>query len=326
MATSNNIGTVETRDEIVEAALRLLGQLGEGESASSQQVMDGQKTLNRMVKAWQNQGIHLWKYAEASLFLQDGQAGYTVGTGATDHCTETYYSTTLSADASSGDSTITVTSDDNISDGDFIGIVLDDSTMQWTTVNGAPVANVVTLTDNLTDDATSGNAIYNYTNKINKPNRILNVRRYDISAEQDVPIMSFGRSEYFSQPNKTNEGLTVNLYYDRQRTNGTIYLWPTPNSDITNLIKFSYQKPFEVFDSSADEADFPQEFLEAMVYGLAVRLSPEYGLDFNERAFLKQEAEQYLNEAKMFDREPESIYMQPNFDGTGYAGNTDGTN
>lgn len=47
------------------------------------------------------------------------------------------------------DLTIKVTDDTGFSDGDFIGIELDDGTQHQTTINGAPVANVITITDAL---------------------------------------------------------------------------------------------------------------------------------------------------------------------------------
>jgi ethanolamine utilization microcompartment shell protein EutS len=73
--------------------------------------------------------------------------------------TDFYNQVTLSADASEGDTTITVSSATNISDDDNIGITLDDGTIQWTYVNGTPVGNVVTLGEILDGDASSGNNV-----------------------------------------------------------------------------------------------------------------------------------------------------------------------
>ena len=60
-----------------------------------------------------------------------------------------------------------------MSDADNIGIELDDGTIQWTTINGAPAGSTVTLTDALTDDVASGNAVYVYTAKTNRPMKLL---------------------------------------------------------------------------------------------------------------------------------------------------------
>lgn len=69
-------------------------------------------------------------------------------------------STTLTVAASKGDLTITVVSVTGIADGDSIGILLDDSTIHWTTVNGTPAALIVSLDEALSGDAASGKTVY----------------------------------------------------------------------------------------------------------------------------------------------------------------------
>lgn len=69
-------------------------------------------------------------------------------------------STTLSVAATAGASTITVAATTYIADNDTIGITLDDGTVQWTTVDGTPVAGVVTLFAVVAGAAALGNAIY----------------------------------------------------------------------------------------------------------------------------------------------------------------------
>ncbi|MDO8969906.1 MAG: hypothetical protein Q7U74_04400, partial [Saprospiraceae bacterium] len=71
-------------------------------------------------------------------------------------------STTLSANASGGDVTITVASITGIASGDIIGVKLNTGLYHFTTVNGAPAGSTVTLTAALPGTgvvATSGNAV-----------------------------------------------------------------------------------------------------------------------------------------------------------------------
>jgi hypothetical protein len=71
-------------------------------------------------------------------------------------------STTLTADGSGGDLTITVASITGIASGDIIGVKLNTGQYHFTTVNGAPAGNTVTLTAALPGSgvvATSGNAV-----------------------------------------------------------------------------------------------------------------------------------------------------------------------
>jgi hypothetical protein len=67
--------------------------------------------------------------------------------------------TTLSSGASATDTTIDVTSATGVTSGDIIGILLDDGSTQWTTVNGAPSGTTITITDALTGNTASGNSV-----------------------------------------------------------------------------------------------------------------------------------------------------------------------
>lgn len=67
--------------------------------------------------------------------------------------------TALSVAAIATDITITVTSAAGMATGDLIGVLLDDGTTHWTTINGAPVANVITLTVAMPSAAAIGNNV-----------------------------------------------------------------------------------------------------------------------------------------------------------------------
>ena len=75
--------------------------------------------------------------------------------------TQTMLATTrVKVAGSEGDSTIDVNSISGISDNDSIGITLDSGTVQWTTVDGTPSGDTVTLADSLDGDAAVGNTVY----------------------------------------------------------------------------------------------------------------------------------------------------------------------
>jgi hypothetical protein len=58
------------------------------------------------------------------------------------------------------DATIDVDSITGITNGDNIGVELDDGTMHWTTVNGAPSGTVITLTAVLPSATAIDNRVY----------------------------------------------------------------------------------------------------------------------------------------------------------------------
>lgn len=74
------------------------------------------------------------------------QSGESIGTTTGRHLVTARVDTTLSVAAAAAATTITVVSATGIATGDNIGILLDDDTTHFTSVNGAPVGSVVTLT------------------------------------------------------------------------------------------------------------------------------------------------------------------------------------
>jgi len=96
-------------------------------------------------------------------------------------------------------------------------------------------------------------------------------------------------------------------------------LWPVPDTySIANrTLKLVYQRPFEDFVSGVDTADMPQFWLEAIIYGLAWRLSGEFGTPPNDRAVLAKEAEVFHTRALSFGNEEGSFYFRPDWNGRG---------
>lgn len=296
MATSGSIDYSRNRDEIIKGALRLVGKHSRGRTLSAEDTADANEALNVMIKAWQAQGIRLWKLKESTLFITKGTASYSLS-GA--HCTHTYVETDVKVAGAASASTIDVDTITGMASADNIGIELDDGTFHWTTINGAPSGDTVTLTDVLPSAAAVDNTVYTYTTKINRPLKIIDARRKDTN---DIPIEVVSRKEYFDQPNKTSTGKVNLIYYDPQLTTGTLYIWPT-GSEVDDKIQFTTLLSIEDFDSASDDADFPQEWLLALKWSLASELGPEYGLDLDRQRYVDSRARFYRTEAAEFDTE-----------------------
>lgn len=312
MSTSGVSTFARNRDQLITDALVLAGVLDEDETPSASLLSKTAVSLNAMVKHWQGTGLYVWVMSEATLFLQSGQSRYTLGTGSTDHAAGTFVETELTADALSGATTITVDSITGISASDQIGIQVDDGTIHWTTVNGAPAGQSITLATGLDDTATDGALVLAYTSNIVRPLEIVSARRYNFISGVDTPIAIEGREEYFDLPLKSGSGTPNVLFYDRRggaNATGYLYFWQ-PQSTPTDAIKFTWKRPIEDFVAAANDADFPQEWTETLTYNLAARLCVTYG-NRERLALVAPLAKQNLDEMRWNERELETIEFAP---------------
>jgi hypothetical protein len=97
-------------------------------------------------------------------------------------------------------------------------------------------------------------------------------------------------------------------------TTGILHLWPTP-VDTTKSVRIVYQRQVNDMVNGTDTLDFPVYWHEAVIYGLAHRLAPEFGIPLADRKTLATEAEYFLNEALSFGTEEGSMYISPNWNG-----------
>jgi hypothetical protein len=305
MATSGSVDFTISRNDILNSALTLCGYLDPDATASGNDYTNSARMLNLMVKAWMSKGINLWAMKEATLFLAEGTAAYSLGPSGT-HCTNTYVQTTLSTDEATSSTSIGLTAFAGMSASDNIGIVLDDGSIHWTTISGAPGATT-TIATGLASAATSGNVVFTYTAKINRPQRIISAYRRSISG-QDTPIELIARGDYADLSNKSTTGKPIQAFFDPQLTAGSLYLWPTPDLT-TDVVRFWYSRPLEDFDAATDNPDFPIEWGEALIYGLAERLCDFYRAPIATKQMLKAEAMEKLYEAQSYDREPVSVFF-----------------
>lgn len=285
----------------------------EGEVFSSERYVNGKQTLNIMTANWQNQGIHLFTYQEATLFLEPGKNTYTLEQV---HATNYYTKTQLSADALTGATTVTIDSTelelgqeqtDDIDEDWFIGFLLADKSIFWTTVDSV-VVNDVTIDDALPEDLTEGCYVVFYRDKIRSVQRLLTggVRRisnfFSAGIGNETPIEDTSHKDFMNLPNKGSMGTTSQTYYQRELPQGTLWVWQTPQNS-TEPLNFTYERMSEDFVSADDCADWPKTFYMALVYNLADLL----GIDYRVPAQLKMEIKEIglaaLDDALGFDDE-----------------------
>lgn len=151
-----------------------------------------------------------------------------------------------------------------------------------------------------------------YTISSPKLLKVTQAFNHNSSTNIDIPMRVLTRQEYNILGNKTTTGNPIQLYHSPNRTDSTVKVFPTPDSTsaTTNTITLVAQKPFEDFDASTDEPDFPQEWFVALKFALAIQLAPEYGMGYQDRVQLLKEAALYKSEALSFGTEEGSFYFQ----------------
>lgn len=313
--TSSGVSTFEpTLSDLITGAFRECGIIASVQTPSAAQMAAGRMKMNLMVKEWESTpGYHVWTMEQGILFLQQSQSRYQLGAGSTDHSTDAFdfASTTLTAAAAAAAVTLTVDSITDIANADYLGIELDSGAFQWTTVNGAPAGSTVTAATGLTGAAASGNRVIAYTTKLLRPLAVPKARyfEYESEIEQDVEVIS--DADYQEQPNKANESEPfIQLWYQPKIPRGIITVWQRPSA-VSFAAKFTYNRPLYDFTANSETADFPPNWGNALMFGLAAELIPSGNVPLERAEIIMTMAKAKLATALASDKEPESIFFQP---------------
>jgi len=315
MTTSEIYTYSRTGTQIINAAFRKCSMLAAGETASSEMLANGLEALEILIKAWNADGIRLWKYEEMILFLVANQQSYDLGASGDSFLKKSALTTTTMKVAGvSTDLTIDVDSITGITSGDSIGIVIDDNTIHWTTVNGAPAGDTVTITIALDGAAAIGNAVYVYTSKAPRPLQVTH-GRVQTDTNSEIELTKLAREDYFRLSNKAASGVPVEFHYNPRLTNGKLYLYPTTSNE-TYYLNLTVKIPIESFSSASNNPEFPEEWFLPLVWCLAQQLYIEFGIiDPITVQKIEKEADKWYEIISDFDSEDSDIVFQPDMGG-----------
>lgn len=315
MASSGVTVQPITRDQICIKALKKCGQAAEGEAIPAEQINDAADDLNRMIKAFQADGVKLWAQQEQRLFLQpfaNNKTLYNLGPNG-DPCVAV--SNLIAASSTStvfvGGTLITLASAAGVLNGMNIGILCDDNSLFWTTVNGAPAGNVVTLTAGPVVQATNSQSVWIYATGVQRPLRIEQAR-IQISPTSEMELRIYSRTDYMRQPNKTAAGMPNSFYYNPSLTLGSLYIWPIA-IDSTMWVNMTAYRPIEIFVNPTDTLDAPDEDQQGLIWSLASEIGSEYGVDKDTMARIDAKAQGWVTRLEAFDVEEASVQFMPDF-------------
>lgn len=121
----------------------------------------------------------------------------------------------------------------------------------------------------------SGTATYTLS-----PRPLEVLRGYRRASDNDTPMRMVNREEYTRYPNKTTAGAPYAFFPDDARTATTVTLYPVPGAAevaAAMTCRFDVKRQIEDVTALAEDAELPAEWLECIIYNLAVRLAPDYG-------------------------------------------------
>lgn len=325
MATTGTYTFNLLAGDIVTKAFSDLGICTDG-ALDAQTANDALKTMNLMLKHWQQQGAHLWTENEAVIVLKPGQAAYTIadstltgqslGVCQDSALITTQVATTPTPNASTN---LYVTSTAGMSNGNNILLALNDGTQFATTI-----ANVASSTHIVLSAATTGAAgigAYVYSYPVGSSNavqffarQIYNIRLRD-SNGIDRMLNELSRSDYESIANKTIQSQPMSVYVEDRLANNVITVYPVP-SDMQHTLRFTYAGALDDVTVLTNNVPFQTEWGLTILLNLMVAIAPGYGKEAkigkrDDPDSIAGRAYQSLTDALEWDREDVDVQFCP---------------
>jgi len=314
MATSGSVNFTLTAGEVVERAFSKIGVKVAEQALQPEEIQDGLDALNLFLKTMQSQSMHLWSRDEGVLFLDVGKTDYLIGpTGDEATQLDDFIGTTTTTAEAALSTVIEVASTTGMTAADNVGIQLDDATRHWTTIVSVDSSTQITITTGIPSVAALGNTVFTFTTQIERPLRVTSFRRRTFSEDNEIPVNSWSRAQYFNQTNKESQGTVVNAYYSPLLNNGRMYVWQTASS-VNDFVRFSFERSIEDIDDKENNIDIPQEWLLPLVYNIATLLSDDYDVPPAKADRVAAKADTLLDLVTGWDQEDESILFQPDFE------------
>jgi hypothetical protein len=140
-------------------------------------------------------------------------------------------------------------------------------------------------------------------------------RNVSVSPNIDVPLQLLSKQEYLMLGSKGSTGVTNSIFYDVKALQGILYVYLTPDTyTATNLqVHMVAQMPLNDVSAATDVPDFPNEWMNTLVWNLADQLAIEYGVPMNYRQEIAQRAAAYKSQLTDWDVEAPSTFFQPDY-------------
>jgi hypothetical protein len=148
-----------------------------------------------------------------------------------------------------------------------------------------------------------------------KPLRIIQaiLRNNSVNPAVDMPMTIISEQEYNILGSKKSQGNVNTVMYKPYVNHGILSVFLTPNQQVAEdyTLHLNVQRPIQDITSSNQTFDFPQEWYQALRWGLASELAADYGLELQRAGLVIQRAESYKQRLMAWDVENASTFFQP---------------
>jgi hypothetical protein len=312
MAISGTNQFTVTRNDIIDSALRTLGVIGIGETPQTEDYTNCSQALNIMIKSWAKKGWPLWTVETLGIVMVEAAEVYPIGP------TAGYVFSVTITDGGTGypnSGTVTIT---DTEDGDL-------ATATYTASGG--VIQSVTITNagstysyNTTCTFSGGGTGATGTVGVVGLTTIKPVRAFTgyirDNNENDTVLLPISKDEYDSLGDKTSAGIPNQFYYDNQLAAGYMYVYNVPDSNSAGYtIYLDAQRMFDDMTTGSNDFDFPQEWFQALKWGLCAEVAVEYGIDIQLVPYYEEKASKYISDSFDFSVEESSVYFTMDYQG-----------
>jgi hypothetical protein len=130
----------------------------------------------------------------------------------------------------------------------------------------------------------------------------------------EIPMYKLNRNDYANLPDKASTGRPTQFWYDKQRTQPEIELWPNPGAEFTfNQVTGFVQRQLQDVGVMTDELEVPDRWYLAIVCNLAAQMGREIKeVDEIIIPRLDLDAKTYLDDAWTGETDESEVYLRPN--------------
>jgi hypothetical protein len=147
-----------------------------------------------------------------------------------------------------------------------------------------------------------------------KPLKVIQawLRQYTVSPPIDTPVQILSQQEYKTLGSKFSTGVANSIYYEVRQNNGNMYVYLTPDYNAASQYElyFMAQQPIQDINYGSSIPNFPNEWMNTLVWNLADQLAIEYSLPANHRQEIAMRAKEYRDQLTDWDVESTSTFFQ----------------